>query len=309
MAYKLREDETLGEAVRRIVCEQIEGAIGASKAGANGKSSPVHGTRKHLKKARAALRLVAGEVTRDLFKRQHRRLRNVARLISDIRDAEVRLDTVRQLRAVSPETGNRNFEETEELLAFELDSFLEAFSNWQDEAETKLVRARDTIADWSLSNLTRRHICSTLRKTYKEGRRALKRAKETQTADHYHAVRKNAKELWYQLRILRPLHPAIFQQMSDDLKALGEHLGHAHDLSFVAERLNTLAGAFARKRGRRALEALIESRQKDLQRTALALGERFYAERAGEFAVRIAEYFEEWERIKLRRLTQLAVAA
>jgi hypothetical protein len=98
MSYKLREDETLGEGVRRTVCEEIQSAIEASKSEHKGDASPVHETRTHLKKGRAALRLLEGEVPRNLFRREDRRLRNVGRLISDIRDAEVRLDTLKQLR-------------------------------------------------------------------------------------------------------------------------------------------------------------------------------------------------------------------
>ena len=57
MSYELRQDETIGDGVQRIVCRQIENAIKASGATQNGKGSPVHETRKHLKKARSALRL------------------------------------------------------------------------------------------------------------------------------------------------------------------------------------------------------------------------------------------------------------
>ncbi len=290
MRFRLCVEETLGEGLRRICCEEIGDAIISSKTRRNGRTSPVHETRKHLKKARAALRLVSGLVGRADFKREHRRLRNVARLISDIRDAEVRLETVKQLRLVTPGEGNRHFDETEELLAFELDSFLAAFPDWQTEAESKLTRARDGIAQWRLRELTRKHICQRMKTVYKEARKALVRAKENGDPESFHGVRKPAKELWYQLQILRPLHPAIFKKMSDDLHTLGEQLGHMHDLSFVADRLGTLVGASGRKRGRRALEALIDSREKDLQRTAVALGERFYAERPKEFAARIAEY-------------------
>ena len=52
MSYKLRDDETLGEGIRRITCEEIAAAMGASRSDQNGDSSPVHETRKHLKKAR-----------------------------------------------------------------------------------------------------------------------------------------------------------------------------------------------------------------------------------------------------------------
>ncbi len=47
------------------------------------------------------------------------------------------------------------------------------------------------------------------------------------------------------------------------------------------------------ERGRRALAAVIDTREADLLSTACALGERFYCIKPAEFAGRIAEYFEE----------------
>jgi CHAD domain-containing protein len=300
MSYELREDETVGDGIRRIACTQIEGAIKASASHRNGGSSPVHETRKHLKKARAALRLLAGEVSRDRFKRDDHDLRNVGRLISEIRDAEVRLQTVKQLRKLSHQSRNQNFRETEQLLAFELDSFLAAFSDWQQEAKTKLTRTRDRIAPWPVSDLGCDQICPVVQRSYKRGRAALKIAINKPKAKNFHQFRKRAKELWYQLRILRRLHPLVLNELSDELKTIGQHLGHAHDLAFLMERLSTMAGGAGRKRGRRALQRLIDSREKELQRTALALGERFYAQRPKDFAGRISEYFVEWEIAKVR---------
>src|SRR5436190_9313232 len=142
MSYELRADETLGDGIRRIVCKQIENAIAASKAKQNGRGSPVHETRKHLKKARAALRLVRGEIGHKTWKREDRCLAKAGQLISEVRDAEVRLQTVRQLSEFT-RGKKRGFEETEELLAFELDSFLAAFSGWPDEAEKRLCEVLD----------------------------------------------------------------------------------------------------------------------------------------------------------------------
>jgi hypothetical protein len=138
MSYELRADETLGDGIRRILCRQIENAINASETKQNGKGSPVHETRKHLKKARAALRLVRGEIDCDVWKREDRCLGKVGQLISEVRDAEVRLGTVRQLREFA-HGKKRSFKETEELLAFELESFLAAFSEWPKEVEKRLA--------------------------------------------------------------------------------------------------------------------------------------------------------------------------
>jgi CHAD domain-containing protein len=297
MSYELREDETIGDGIERIICRQIEGAIRASRAEQNGKGSPVHETRKHLKKARAALRLAAGQVDSNVWKREDRSLRKVGRLISEVRDAEVRLQTVRQLREFA-RGKKRSFRETEELLAFELDSFLAAFSEWPEEAKQRLTQALDHIRAWPLDELRCKQLRKCVQQTYRRGRRALNSAIKKTSTKNLHTFRKRAKELWYELRILRPLAPAVFRELNDELKTIGQYLGQVHDLAFVAERLSSIGPA--RKHGDRILNALVDSREKELERTAIALGERFYAERPRQFAQRLSRYFSEWELAKVR---------
>src|SRR6266478_3345044 len=194
MSYELRPDETIGDGIYRIVRRQIENAICASKAKQNGKGSPVHETRKHLKKARAALRLTAGEIDPGVWKREDRCLRKVGQLISEVRDAEVRLETVRQLREFA-RGKKRSFQETEELLAFELDSFLAAFSEWPQEAEERLRQTLNRIREWPLDELTCKRLRENVQRTYKRGRKALKTAIKKTSIKNLHAFRKRAKEL------------------------------------------------------------------------------------------------------------------
>jgi CHAD domain-containing protein len=296
-SYELRPDETLGDGIRRIVCHQIENAIEASQAKKNGQGSPVHETRKHLKKARAALRFVSGEIDRPVWKREDRSLRRIGQLISEVRDAEVRLQTVRQLRDFA--RGKKSgFRETEELLAFELDSFLAAFSEWPEEAKQRLCQTLDHIRDWPLDNLSCAHFRQCVQQTYRRGRKALKIATEKKSTKNLHTLRKRAKELGYQLRLSRPLQPPVFAELNDELKTIGQYLGQVHDLAFVSDRLSSIGPV--RKRGDRILNALIVSRERELERTALALAERFYAERPRQFARRISKYFSEWELTRIR---------
>lgn len=296
MSYELRQGETVGDGIQRIVCHQIEAAIRASGVEQNGHGSPVHETRKHLKKARSALRLAAGEIHPNVWKREDRCLRKVGQLISEVRDAEVRLQTVRQLREFA--RGRKpSFRETEELLAFELDSFLAAFSEWPEEAKQRLTQSLDRIRDWPLDDLRCRQLRKCVQKTYQRGRNALKGAIKKTSTKNLHNFRKRAKELWYQLRILRPLAPAVFRELNDELKAIGRHLGQVHDLAFVAERLSSIGST--RRHGDRILHTLIDSREKELERTAIALGERFYAERSRQFGRRVLQYFSEWEKAEV----------
>ena len=58
----------------------------------------MHEVRKHLKKLRAAMRLAIGEVGKNCQAREDRCVRKIGRLVSDLRDAQVRLQTFIELR-------------------------------------------------------------------------------------------------------------------------------------------------------------------------------------------------------------------
>src|SRR5947209_13644627 len=139
MAYALHSGEALGEGVRRICRAQIRKALEAGRAKRSGDFSPVHQTRKHLKKTRAALRLLEGVVRQKEFRRAEKRLRNVARLLSEIRDAEVRFHTVQRLGELLHLEWDEILHSAEAFLGLELESFLAGLGDWQDEAERRLT--------------------------------------------------------------------------------------------------------------------------------------------------------------------------
>src|SRR5882762_10724504 len=130
MSYELRNGETPGDNLTRICRKQIEGAIAIAKDEVQTDDTPVHEMRKHLKKTRGALRLVRKEIGRGLFREQDHALRNIGRLTSEIRDAEVRLQTVRQLKEATQRDGRGAYGKLEAMLTFELENFIAAFAEW-----------------------------------------------------------------------------------------------------------------------------------------------------------------------------------
>ena len=101
----------------------------------------MHDTRKHLKKARAALRLVRRQIGRGLFKRQDHRLRDVGRMISEIRDAEVRLETGPGNCRRSP-VGGGNVIRMWKRSTHESENFVAAFAEWESQSLDFGARAR-----------------------------------------------------------------------------------------------------------------------------------------------------------------------
>jgi CHAD domain-containing protein len=305
MSYGLKHGQTLGDNLCRICRKQIEAAIAIARGERETDDTPVHEMRKHLKKARAAVRLVRKEIGRGLCRKQDHCLRNIGRLTSEIRDAEVRLQTVRQLQGITQRRGRSNYAKLEGVLALELENFMAAFAEWQAQAVPMLERAQSNIDCWPLDQFSCKQLRRAVQRSYKDARRALKSAESSQTTADFHRFRTKAKRLWYELRILRPINPVVLKNLSDDLRSLGNLLGRAHDLSFLGDRLRGNDGYASGRIRRREqaqwereghkLLAVIEVSQGDLQRGAAELAEHFFAERPRDFGARLASWLEDWE--------------
>src|SRR5438105_6944954 len=293
MSYQLRRNQTLGANLRRICRKQIEGALEIARGEKEPDDTPVHQTRKHLKKARAALQVVSDEIGRPGFKKQDHSFRDIARLISDVRDAEVRLQTVRQLQEITRRTSQQTFRKTEELLVAELEHFMAAFADWQKQAAPKLEKLQEEIEGWPVENLDCKNIRCAAQRAYKAARHALDCAKTKPTPENFHEFRSEAKRLLYQLRILRPINPLVIGALIGDLDSVGQIFGRSHDLYFLGERLRR-DDAKPPARETRELVAVIEASGAELQTRGVDLAERLCEERPRAVGPRLGTWLPEW---------------
>ena len=294
MSYELRHDEGIGDGLRLICRKQIDLALQIVNGDREPDDTPVHEVRKHIKKARAAVHLLKKEIGRGLFKRQDHCLRDVGRLISDIRDAEVRLQTVRELQGIKQRRKRCTYAKVEELLVLELENFMAAFAEWQSQAAPMLLRAREELEIWSVEKFGPAQLCCALQQSYKCARQALATAKASSLPEDFHAFRSAAKQLWYQLRLVRPANAVVLKNLTDELHAIGDLLGRAHDLSFLGDRLRQDHGHSAAEREGHNLLAVIEASESDLQRAAAELADRFFSEKARDFGARVASWLKDW---------------
>ena len=288
MGYCLKLREPLSKGLRRIFREEIESAVRLCRHPARQRGVTVHEVRKHLKKLRAALRLTKTEVGKNRWASEDLFLREIGRLVSDLRDAHVRFQTLIQLR----DDAKQEFPRIEELLSMERESFSAAFAGWQKRAIPKLERARERLSKWPLSGITWKQICDVIAKTYRRGQNRLAKALKKRDPESFHVWRMSVKELWYQLRILRPLNRLVLEEIASDAKTLGELLGRAHDFAFLLARLDRERGDQALYDELVQLQKLIQKRGKRLHRDALELGRRFYAEPSKAFAKRISIFID-----------------
>jgi CHAD domain-containing protein len=289
MGFKLKLREPLPDGLKRVFREQIESALELCRHPAKQRGVTVHEVRKHLKKLRAAMRLGIPEVGKNRHTREDRCVRKIGRLVSDLRDAQVRLQTLIQLRDKKAKHSSKNhFPRLEELLSLERESFSAAFAGWQKQAVPQLERVEARLSKWPLDGLTWKQICAAVCKIYKRGQRGLAKTIDEPEPENFHAWRKRVKDLWYQLRILQPLNHAVLAEMAHDADVLGELLGLEHDLAFLWARLEKECSDEALRDELAQLEKLIRKRGKRLRTNTLELGRRFYAEPAKAFAKRIS---------------------
>jgi hypothetical protein len=235
------------------------------------------------------MRLAISEIGKKQHAREDRCVRRIGRLISDLRDAQVRLQTLLQLREeTEKDPGNTAFPRIEELLLLERESFSAAFAGWQKQAIPQLERTQARLSNWPLENLDWKQVCRAVAKVYDRGQRGLAKAIDHPDPENFHAWRKRVKDLWYQLRILQPLNRVVLTEVARDAEVLGELLGREHDLNFLWARLEKECGDEALHGELTQVQKLVRRKGKNLRRNALELGRRFYAEPRKSFGKRIS---------------------
>jgi len=289
MAFRLKLREPLPKGLKRVFCEQIDSALYCCQNPAEQRGVTVHEVRKHLKKLRAAMRLAIGVVGKNCHSEEDRCVRNIGRLVSGLRDAQVRLQTFTQLRDKATRKSEQQlFPRTEKFLLLERESFSAAFAGWQSEAIPQLENLKARLMAWPLDDLNWKQICVAVCKVYRRGQRALAKTIDDPEPERFHAWRKRVKDVWYELRILQPLNRTVLEEMACDAEVLGELLGNEHDLEFLRVRLDKESGDEALGDELAKLQILITKRSKRLRGDALELGRRFYAEPSKAFAKRIS---------------------
>ncbi len=295
MSYRLKSGEKLADGLQRIFREEIKCALRETRRSPRNRGKAVHEFRKHLKKLRAALSLVADEVGPDRHKFEDRSARQVAKVVAKVRDAYVRLQTVIQIREkLCDDAFGKVFQPIEALLALEAESFSAAFAGWEEQVVPNLKAMEKRVTHWPLQDLAWKQICSAVANSYRRGRNRFSDALKKPDPGNFHSWRKEVKDLWYQLLLLAPLNRTVLEEIARDAKTLADLLGQQHDFIFLLSRLDKERRDKSLRSERTKLEKLIRKRNKKLQRDATELGRRFYAEPPKAFAKRISIFIHDW---------------
>lgn len=290
MSYCITRDRPLEEELKRIALEQIDDALEHLTAARRAES--IHEARKSLKMLRALVRFVRRSLGRAAYARQNRRLRDTGRELSAIRDAHVVLTAIRDLEH-ELDREERHVVNTvrRALEAKQRSLHVDTLQSSVESARSRLQAFRRTVDEWRL-DVSLDDLVDALSGAYRAARRARRAALAHGGDERLHEWRKRTKDLWYQLRLLRDLWPAMTEGWIKEAHRLSDLLGDDHDLGVLASDVRTHAddpAALTR------LTAVIRTRRSDLQRRADAAGGRLYAEKPRYLRKRLFKYARAWE--------------
>lgn len=293
MSYRFQLDESLADAVPRIACEQMDRAIAELTDHDLDTTEAIHQVRKRCKKIRGLLRLV-----RDSFAASYRQenvwFRDLARRLSGARDSEAMLECLdKLLDAFSKELDADAFAPVRRALAEQRTVVHEEedVSELVSETAAELQEARLRALGWRLDTSGFAVIEDGLLRTYRRGRKALRIAYETPTAENFHEWRKRVKYHWYHLRLLRELWPAPMKPLAAEAKRLADLLGDDHDLAVLREMLARDGDTLGCAAEIDTVLALGKRRQDQLRTESKPLGRRLFAEKQGNFGRRMERYW------------------
>jgi CHAD domain-containing protein len=316
MAFKFDIRESLLEGIPRITRERIDRVIGSLSEKPQPSAESIHEARKDLKSLRAVLRLARGSIQTEVRRRENIFFRDAGRSLSAARDCQALLEALeyfsRRLhrRQQSSATGQESVHELIEQIRGKIKQ--EMIDELPRDALRQLVQelrgAKRRAGLWfdgvllEPGNEWETFVGIGLRRTYRQGKNFVWQfemiGQENASDETWHELRKCAKALGYQLRLLRPIWPGPISVLLGEIDQLTERLGDDHDLAVLRGRiLNEPYNPSETQESADTRQILLQSldrRKRKLQSASLQLARRIYVEKPAQFERRLAAYWQAW---------------
>jgi CHAD domain-containing protein len=298
-AYRLESREPVSTGIKRIVLARVDNAL-AELGGETG-STPaeaIHEARKDMKKIRSAIRLVRDPLGDDIYRRENQHYRDIGRELSGLRDAEVLVETLESLADRFGPAQDERYAGLKERFEQELQARREDGSEEREmaAAAAALTAGRGRIEAWPLDGDGWELIAPGIHRSYRRGRKRLREIEQDASNETLHEWRKRAKDLWYQLRLIRDAEPELIGNLAAQTHDLSDHLGDDHDLVLLREQVQRRRQDFGEAGDQRLLLELIDQRRGELQFAASSLGERIYSEKPKKFVKRLESRWKLWRK-------------
>jgi CHAD domain-containing protein len=288
MAFRLSQRRSLASELRRHLDRQLRLAgERLREPGTPDADDGIHEARRHIKKARALLRLFAGNLGKD-GRAANRRLRTIGRLLGPIADGESVLETLTRLHR---RYAGRTARGTRSSLRRNLqrrENRIDAQAREHHVIAAALSLLRDERRHWRRWRGTGnefRMIAGGLRSTFAAARDRQREASRGFDAEVTHAWRRRVKDQWYQTRLLERRCGTGLARDRRRLGALDDCLGEVQNAAVLLGALRANPALDAYDRGH--YRSLLQRYQSGLNRSAAWLGRDIYQEKPNQFVRRI----------------------
>lgn len=294
MGYRFKENESAPDGIKRISLEQIDLAHERLSLKTRNRDRAVHEARVCFKKIRAVLRLVYGELGRDIFKLENKEYRDAGRQLSKARDTAVVAGTLEELvrhfnkQLVDPDIKTLR----KRLRRAKAEQHIDKKQTLQ--VAEALSSARQRVETWPIDDDGFSSMRVGLQRVYKRGRAGFELARAERATENLHEWRKQVKYLWYQVCVLNPMWPKPLDVLAHELSKLADYLSEDHDLALLSRTAIEQAQSLGDPGEVEKLILLVDQRRILLQTKAAALGARIYAEKPKAFVNRMQSYWEAW---------------
>lgn len=255
----------------------------------------VHTVRREIKKLRALVKLVRVPLGKQRYRMFNEALREAARRFSQVRDAAVMHETLDQMVGGEAGLNAKTLQPLRAMLYQHHEDQKQRISGAappaQDQAAT-IRQLQRQLGQWPALPEGFDAFYESLSKTYGSGRDALATSITEVTAENLHEVRKEAKNLRYQIQYLEHTWPRHQKMLEKSLHDLTDLLGQDHDLAELLRWLKEhrwpcVSAVVAKK-----IRQTIGVRRQHLQTQALNLAGLIYAEKPRHFVRRQTQYWQ-----------------
>lgn len=292
MAFRFQTNETAADGFRRMALSQI---VRARRHLTHDEDHAVaiHEARKCLKRLRALLRLVRPALTKEQYRLENARFRDIARLLSTSRDRQVMRETVARLATEASEQQRKALGALGEVLAKDAGDGSSPHDSTQarEAAIAALGRAKKEFKHLDPDLKMRDSIRIGLKRSYRAGQEALAEAIANPGGETLHEWRKTVQAHWRHMLLLSEAWPEYFAARSNSAKELSEWLGEDHDLAVLIDFVSNGDGSVIGSGNAEAIAAMAAGRQRQLRQRAFQKGAYLYAADAKELANTVQRYW------------------
>jgi CHAD domain-containing protein len=239
----------------------------------------IHQARLCFKRIRSLLRLGRVVFGEHIYKDLNTFYRDQSRMLSQFRDITALIEISQSFRESRRSESTRNFlmRFRKGLLKHRKDMMAGIeIKNAKKQVVDALVQKKQILDELRFNDRPASDLSKGLKRVYKSGKKLHQITLKEPTDHNMHEWRKQVKYMWYQLVILTPLWPGVFNALSKQVQTLSQLLGRHHDFVLFENSMDPLKNEIKYRNEIKILEKSIKRNKRNLELQAFKLGAKVY---------------------------------